>query len=66
MGNVSYKIRKENKHTHFTFGNFFLENRAFDEIMSTNTVKSEGPQMAIWRRVACWISKATRAHTQNM
>jgi hypothetical protein len=24
-------------------------------------VEPKGPQMAIWRRVACWISKATRA-----
>jgi hypothetical protein len=24
-------------------------------------VEPEGPKMAIWRRVACWISKATRS-----
>ena len=40
---------------------FFSENRAAYEIMSKNMVEPERPQMAIWRRVACWIIKATRA-----
>ena len=30
--------------------------------MSKNMVVPERPQMAIWRRVARWISKATRAY----
>ena len=29
--------------------------------MSENVVEPERPQMAIWRWVACWISKAIRA-----
>ena len=32
--------------------------------MSKNVVEPERPQMTIWRRVACWISKATRAQAQ--
>ena len=31
------------------------------EIMSKNVLEPNRPQMAIWRRVACWINKATRA-----
>jgi hypothetical protein len=34
------------------------------EIMSKNMKESERPQIAKWRRVACWTSKATRGkHT---
>jgi hypothetical protein len=29
--------------------------------MSKNMVELEGRQMEIWRRVACWVSKATHA-----
>jgi hypothetical protein len=39
----------------------FSENRAVCEIMSKNVVEPERPQMAIWRGVACWVRKATRA-----
>ena len=39
---------------------FFFENRAVYEIMSKNLVEPKGPQMTIQRRVACWISRATR------
>jgi hypothetical protein len=41
----------------------FSENRAIYEIMSNNVVEPERPQMIIWQRFACWISKATRAQT---
>ena len=42
------------------FGNFFFpKNRVVYEIMSKNMVEPERPQMTIWRRVACWSSKAT-------
>jgi hypothetical protein len=41
---------------------FFFENRAICEIISKSLVEPERPQMAIWRRVAWWIIKATRAH----
>ena len=32
--------------------------------MSKNMVEPERQQMTLWRRVACWIIKATRAQTQ--
>ena len=49
------------------FSEFLSENRAVYEIMSKNVVEPERPQMTIWRRVACWISKVTgaRAHTHT-
>ena len=57
------------------FNNFFSKNRAVYEIMSKNEAESERAQMTRWRRVACWIIKATGAqaeayahapsHTQN-
>jgi hypothetical protein len=39
---------------------FFFENCVIYETVSKNTVLTERQQMAIWQRVACWISKATR------
>ena len=42
------------------FGNF-SDNRVFYEKMPKNMVEPERPPMAIWRRVACWIGKASRA-----
>jgi hypothetical protein len=47
--------------THFLFNNFFSENCAVYEIMLKNIVEPGMLQMAIWGRVACRISKATRA-----
>jgi hypothetical protein len=41
----------------------FKKNRAVYEIMSKNVVEPERPQITIWRRVAYWVSKATRAQT---
>ena len=50
---------RQNQNTHFMSRNFF-ENSAVCEIMSKNVVEPEAA--AMWRiRVACWISKATRA-----
>ena len=43
------------------FNNFFYENRAVYEIMLKHLVEPVRSQMTIWRRVACWIIKATRA-----
>ena len=40
---------------------FFLRNCAVYEIMSKNVVQPDRTQMATWRLVACWISKATCA-----
>jgi hypothetical protein len=53
---------RENQNTHFLFSNFFPENRAVYEIMWKNVVEPERPQTTMWRRVACWISKAKRSH----
>ena len=30
---------------------------------SKNVVEAERPRMTIWRRVSCWVTKATRAKT---
>jgi hypothetical protein len=38
---------------------FFCESRAVYEKISKIMEEPERPQMAIWRRVACLISKAT-------
>ena len=44
----------------------FSRKSCLNEIMLTNVVEPERPQKTIWRiRVACWISKATRAHTHT-
>ena len=40
---------------------FSSENRAAYDIIAKNMLEPKMPQMAIWRRVACWIGKATRA-----
>jgi hypothetical protein len=61
--NVSNKSHRENKNVHFMSNNFFVENRPIYE-MSKN-VKLERPQMTLWRRIACWISKATRAQSRD-
>jgi hypothetical protein len=61
MRNISNKSCRENQNTHFMFSNLFSENRATYEITLKNIVEPEMPQMAIWRSVSCWISKATHA-----
>ena len=62
------KVVRENQNTHFMFNNFFSENRSVYEIMSKIVLEVEEPQMTIWKRVACWISKATRvqAHARAL
>jgi hypothetical protein len=60
MKNASYKSCTENQNTHFTFSTF-SENRIVYEIMSKNLVQPEKPQATWCMRVACSISKATRA-----
>ena len=47
--------------THIFVFSDFSENRAIYEKMSENMVEPERPQMTIWGRIACLISKATRA-----
>jgi len=57
----------ENIKTHFAFSAnyYFLENHTVYEIKWKNIVEPGRPQMTIWRiRIACWISKATKTHSQ--
>ena len=62
MRNVSSRICKENKNTHFISNNFFFfENRVVYETVSKNVLEPDRSQMEIWLRVECWISKATCA-----
>ena len=43
---------------------FFFENLAVYEMMWKNMVELGRPQVTIWRmRIACWIPKATNAHS---
>ena len=64
--NVSNKSCRENKKTHCVFNHFFFsENRADYEKTWKNVVDPKGPKMAIRRTSnACWISKATDAHSE--
>ena len=41
-----------------------LRSVAFYAIMSRSIVAPDRPQTAIWRRVGCWIRKATRAESR--
>jgi hypothetical protein len=67
MRNVSDKICRENQNTHFTFNNFFFENRIIYKIMLKNIVKPDRPQMTMWRmRVACWVPKTTNSHSEQV
>ena len=64
MKNVSEK-RRENQNTHFEFSNFISENRAVYEIMWTNIIEADRPQMTAWRtRFAFWIYKAANTHSE--
>jgi len=66
MRNVSDTSCRGNKSTHFVFSNIFFENRTVDEIMSKNTEQPGRPNLIIRRmRIACWITTATKTHTQN-
>jgi hypothetical protein len=47
MRNVSDKICRENKKTHFIISNFFSEICAFYEIMCKNMVELDSQQMKI-------------------
>ena len=59
-------LQRKSKHT-FVSNNlfFFLENRAFYEIMGKNIAERGRTQMTIWRmRIACWIRMATDTHSE--
>jgi len=60
--NVVEKIKKKTLHI---FNKFFPENRTVYEIMWKKAVERDRSQMKIWcMRIACWISKPTKTHTQ--
>jgi hypothetical protein len=66
MRNVSDKRCGKNQNAHCIFNNIFVfENLAVYEIKRKNIVERGRPQMTIWRmRIACWISKVTKTHSQ--
>jgi hypothetical protein len=68
MRNISDKRYRENQNTHFMFNNLFLETRAVYEKMWKSMVESDRPQITIQYGAcfACWITKATDTHIQNM
>jgi len=64
MRNVSDKVCRGNKNTHFALSNFSF-NRAVYETMWKNMVQPDTPQMTIWRMsVAYCITKGTKTHSQ--
>ena len=66
MRDVSDKMCREYRKSHLICNNFsFFGNRAVCEIMRNNIIEPDRPQVAIWRmRVACWIPKARKTHTE--
>ena len=63
--NYSWKICRQTETTHFMVNNFLFENSAVYDIMWENTLDPERTQTTIWpMRFACWIPKATDAHTK--
>jgi hypothetical protein len=65
MRNVSDKSCRENQNAFYIQKLIFPENRAVCEIMRENKVDPDRPYMTIWHmRIACWIPKATKAHSQ--
>jgi hypothetical protein len=66
MKNISDKSCRECQNTRLMFNNFFFcENSALNEIVWKNIVQSDRPQIKIWRmRIACWVPKATNAHSE--
>ena len=65
MINILEESCGENKNTILCSVLFFSRNRAFYEIISKSNVEPETLHMTIWRRVACWISKATRSQAHS-
>jgi hypothetical protein len=73
--NVSEKRCRENRMfqrkvvekvtTHVLCSVSFFDNRAVYEIMWKNTVEPHRPKMTMWLMpIACWITKATNAHSE--
>ena len=55
----------EQTETYIVHSITFYENCAVYEIIWTNVVEPERPQMTIWHMsFPCWISKATNIHSE--
>jgi len=57
MRNVSDKISREHRNTHFILNNFFPKDRDVYEITWKNILEPD-------RSVACWMTKATITHSE--
>jgi hypothetical protein len=65
MRNVSVKFYREIKKNAFYVQLRFFENHYVFEVMWTNFVEPDKPQMTIWRmRLACCITKATNTRSE--
>jgi hypothetical protein len=65
MKNVSDERCTENKNPHFVYSVTLFENRTVCEITWKNIAEPDRPQMTIRRMsIACWIPKATDAHSE--
>jgi len=67
MRNVSDRSCSEDQETRLVFSNSspHPQNRAFYKVKWKNIVERGRPQMTIFRmRIACWIPKATNAHSK--
>jgi len=60
------KLVEKIQNIHFLLNNIFLiVSLTVCDIMWKNIVKQDRPQMTIWRMgSACWITKATNAHSE--
>jgi len=59
----SQKLQRKSKH--ILSSETFSENHVVYEIMRTNGVEPNRPQMTIWLvRLACWVPKATNTHSE--
>jgi hypothetical protein len=64
MKNVSEKLVEKMK-TRILCPMAFLSNPAVYDVIWENIVEPDRTRMAIWRmRIACWITKATNAHSE--
>ena len=64
MRNISNKSCRENQNIRFIFSTVFMKTVQF--MRKCRKIKwRQMPQMAIWRRVAYWISKAARAQAHS-
>ena len=68
MRNVSEKKIVEKIKTHFIFSNFYPTFLPLSDNVDKHGTAGEATDGCIMRlvRFACWITKATDTHTQNM